>query len=336
MNERWTQHLQNEAAEFEHGRVVHFKNASLKTENTNAICDLSHYGVLEISGNDAGVFLQGQLTNDVLALGVGDAQWNGWCSAKGRLLVSFLLWRDEVGYFVLLPKSLQAAIQKRLGMFVLRSKVTITDVGATWQRFGVIADATNGNENSARMRAIKTAETTIIKLTASRSLVLANADALIRAWQQYKLTHLLADASRWDLAGIRDGVIEITPETQDAYVPQMVNFELIGAVNFKKGCYPGQEIVARTQYRGILKRRMVRATFVAPDVPIAGTPLYSPAFADQVAGTIALAARTDENNGQAVEALIVAQIEAITTDSLFLDIECTRKLRLLDLPYPVL
>ncbi len=332
MNERWLQLMQSEGAQFEGGRITHFADTFVETDR-DAICDLSHYGIIKVSGEDSAKFLQAQLTNDVLALAVGQAQWNGWCSPKGRLLTTFLIWRDDNGYLLMLPKSLQVAIQKRLGMFVLRSKVVIADVSETWLRIGVIADMhTTIALPQTLMQCAVSTHGNMIRLSASRTLIFAEADVAVSAWQTLSKTVARVGVNQWDLAGIRDGVIEITPETQDAYVPQMVNFELIGAVNFKKGCYPGQEIVARTQYRGILKRRMVRAAFTLDNLPIAGTPLYSPAFAEQVAGTIALAAKIDG----LVEALVVAQIEAISTDGLYLDTAFTQKLQIRELPYQVL
>jgi tRNA-modifying protein YgfZ len=332
MNERWLQLMQSEGAQFEGGRVTHFA-AAPATLGSDTLCDLSHYGIIKVSGEDAAKFLQAQLTNDVLALAIGQAQWNGWCSPKGRLLTTFLIWRDDNGYLLLLPKSLQVAIQKRLSMFVLRSKVVIADDSEAWQRIGVIADMHTALALPRMlMQCVSTKLGYAIRLSAARTLIFAETDAAIATWKTLSGNVARVGANGWDLAGIRDGVIEITSETQDAYVPQMVNFELIGAVNFKKGCYPGQEIVARTQYRGILKRRMVRAAFTADNLPITGTTLYSPAFAEQAAGTIALAAKI----GDTVEALVVAQIEAITTDGLYLDTAFTQKLQIHDLPYQVL
>jgi len=332
MNERWLQVLQSAGAVFTNGRVTHFADAR-KLDGNAALCDLSHYGVIKVSGEEAAKFLQAQLTNDVVALSVGQAQWNGWCSPKGRLLVTFLIWRSDAHYFLLLQKSIQQTIQKRLSLFVLRSKVTLEDVSDGWQRMGMLADDNSSiplPSNLMQSEANKLG--VVIRLSNQRTLIFAETETAISTWQTLSTTISRVGGNDWDLAGIRDGIIDISVETQDAYVPQMVNFELIGGVNFKKGCYPGQEIVARTQYRGILKRRMVRVTFAADNLPIVGTPLYSPAFAEQAAGTIALAAK----NGTMVEALVVAQIDAITSNSLYLDAALTHQLNLLDLPYPVL
>lgn len=333
MNERWNALLQNENAIFENGRVVSFANHAATDKG---LCDLSHYGVIEVSGEDATAFLQAQLTNDVTKLDDNGAQWNGWCSPKGRLLVVFLIIRTGEKYLLLLPKSLQPSIQKRLGMFVLRSKVKIEDVSVSHQRIGLVGDLSSASFISDLPTTLMTSQHSswgrIVRISDRRALILGGMDTLSQSWQPLKTHFPLSGASMWDLAAIREGVIEITPETQDAYVPQMVNFELIGGVNFKKGCYPGQEIVARTQYRGILKRRMVRVTFTHAVLPAPNTAVYSPAFDDQAAGTIALAAATGEH----VEALVVAQIEAITSDSLFLDQAFTQKLAIRDLPYSVL
>ncbi|MEI6737646.1 MAG: folate-binding protein, partial [Pseudomonadota bacterium] len=304
-------------------------------------CDLSHYGVMEVTGEEAAKFLQGQFTNDVQSLADGQAQWNGWCSPKGRLLATFLLWRDKDDYFLLLPRSLQPAIQKRLAMFVLRSKVKMSDVSTTWQRFGIVG--TNGSAAISahfdslpdyNLSSIAHKSCRVIRLSASRYIVIAEADVAVSLWLAAALELPEAPASHWDLLNIREGIIEVAPETQDAFVPQMANFELIGGVNFRKGCYTGQEIVARTQYRGILKRRMVRVSFAADQAPPSGTAIYSPKFPDQACGAIALAASTPDNDGR-VEALVIAQIESIASRSLFLDDAYSKPLDVLDLPYVV-
>lgn len=250
------------------------------------VCDLSPLNaVLRLSGDDAEAFLQGQTTNDVKALPVGQAQWNGWCTPKGRLLVTFALARDASGYLLLLPAAFAEAVAKRLRMFVLRSKVAITDVSGELGRFGVWGgDLPPG----------------AFPIGEGRGLVFGT----VPSGRAAGLDH-------WALSLIRDGIVQVVPGTQEEFVPQMANWDLIGAVNFKKGCYPGQEIVARTQYRGILKKRAAR---VAADVPMApGNPVYCAAFGDQAAGMIANAAQTPEGRW---EALVVAQIEAITQKDL--------------------
>lgn len=364
MNERWIQLLQSQHAHFNMGRVTAYADADLDgnaiasaphtKDNTEALVDLSHYGVIQVTGDDAASFLHAQLTNDVNALADGDAQWNGWCSVKGRLLVTFLIWRRGTDYFLMLPNALLPAILKRLGMFVLRAKVKLIDVSTSLMRFAVVnimntasneADALHhliANMPTADMRCcILPQGGDVIRLSAWRVVVVAEIDVAINHWQSIAPKTILSGASTWDLGNIRAGTIDITPETQDAYVPQMANFELSGGVSFKKGCYPGQEIVARTQYRGILKRRMQRVAFQCSNVPLPGTSIYSPEFPEQACGTIALAALVGARDGDEpsdsknIEALVVAQIESLRPGSLYLDAAFTQPMTLLDLPYRV-
>jgi tRNA-modifying protein YgfZ len=357
MNEHWTESLLKAGATFVDGRVAHFGNPADELAATHGgvvLCDLSHEGLILAAGDDAAAFLHGQLSNDVLALvgaeparGNSKAQWNSWCSVKGRMLATFLMWQGKQGIYLQLPRAIQAAIQKRLQMFVLRSKVTLTDVSDQWVKIGVAstnADALNASigavfqgigpeKLAADMSTLHTDLGRVIRLSATRFEVIASAENALKISAELAKNATWAGASAWDYFAIRDGVIQVVPQTQDAYVPQMANFELIGGVSFKKGCYPGQEIVARTQYRGILKRRTVRVSGEGK-VPNPGDSVYAAEFADQAAGSIAMAAPSP-NGG--FEALVVAQVESIKANSLRLtsaeaDGE-SKKLTILPLPY---
>jgi folate-binding protein YgfZ len=208
---------------------------------------LSRYGLLNVTGADARAFLHAQLTNDVQHLPADRAALAGWCSAKGRLLASFLVIPAADGFLLQLARDLAAPVAKRLSMFVLRAKVKIADVSDAWAQFGVWdADFQQPDVAWEGDRArVRIGERRYLELApeseASPSL---NANA---------------DESQWTLQEVRAGRPLITAATQDQFVPQMVNLEQLGGVDFKKGCYPGQEIVARAQYRGQVKRRMVHA-----------------------------------------------------------------------------
>jgi folate-binding protein YgfZ len=259
------------------------------------VADLSHNAVLSVTGDDAVEFLHGQFTNDVQALAVDSAQWNGWCTPKGRLLATFLLVRRKDGFLMMLPAQIAPAIAKRLAMFVLRSKVKIADVTGNYDRRGIVGQ----RRAPAPMQVASDGETMVVGLEPDRFILLAPPHAAPTP---------NAGADAWELASIRAGVPTITAATQEAFVPQMANFELVGGVSFKKGCYPGQEIVARTQYRGGLKRRMALAHVAGSERPEPGQSVYSGAFGDQSAGTIVNAAPTPEGG---FDALVVAQIEGI-------------------------
>lgn len=206
---------------------------------------LSRYGLLSVTGAEARAFLHAQLTNDIEHLSPQRAVLAGWCSAKGRLLASFLVIPAPDGFLLQVARDLAAPVAKRLSMFVLRAKVKVTDVSETWAQFGVW-DAERaqpevqwaGNRSSVRV-----GERRYLELVPENE----------------RDEEANADEAQWALQEIRAGRPLISAATQDQFVPQMVNFEQIGGVDFKKGCYPGQEIVARAQYRGQVKRRMVRA-----------------------------------------------------------------------------
>src|SRR5688572_30469863 len=264
------------------------------------LVDLPDNALIATTGDDAATFLQGQLTNDVLALAPGQAQWTGWCSPKGRLLASLLLARNAEGYLAMLPAELAPAIAKRLSMYVLRSKVKIADVSAAHACLGVA-----GAGASQVVKDFAGDARLVLPIGADLYVVIAPRDdtgleALRKATRP-------AHANDWTLALIRAGIPTVVAATQDEFVPQMANFDLIGGVSFRKGCYTGQEIVARTQYRGILKKRMALA-HVEGATPTPGQSVYSPAFGDQSAGVVVNAAAAPDGG---YDLLVVAQLQSL-------------------------
>ena len=207
------------------------------------IAKLDQYGLLLATGADARAFLHAQLTNDVENLAPDQARYAGWCSAKGRLLATFLVVPCSDGFLLQLSRDLAPAVAKRLSMFILRSKVKITDAGGQRAQFGIWSP---GGE--APLAVKESGGAVSVRIDAERRLVFA-------AEGSYAPD---TSAEEWALAEVRAGRPLISQSTQDQFVPQMVNLELSGGVDFRKGCYPGQEIVARAQYRGEVKRRMYR------------------------------------------------------------------------------
>ncbi|HWA39830.1 MAG TPA: folate-binding protein [Burkholderiales bacterium] len=205
------------------------------------IARLSRYGLLSVTGEQAREFLHAQLTNDIANLPAGRAALAGWCSAKGRLLASFLVIPVAGGFLLQLSRDLAPAIAKRLAMFVLRSKVKVEDVSARAQ-LGVWGALPGASGDALAVSEVPGG--IAVAMGADRFLVIGEV-----AGDEVPET-------RWALEEIRAGRPLITAATQDQFVPQMVNYDRIGAVSFQKGCYPGQEIVARAQYRGQVKRRM--------------------------------------------------------------------------------
>jgi len=201
---------------------------------------LSRYGVLSVTGEDARAFLHAQLTSDIQGLAPDRAALAGWCSAQGRLLATFLVIPSPQGFLLQVARDLAPAVAKRLGMFVLRSKVKIADESDIWTQDG-IWDADFQQPDVAwndRIVTVRVGERRFIQMGSNEQPNATEED--------------------WILREIRAGRPFISSATQDKFVPQMVNLEKLGGIDFQKGCYPGQEIVARAQYRGQVKRRMVQ------------------------------------------------------------------------------
>ncbi len=297
-------------------------------------------GTIAVTGDDAASFLHTQLTNDVSHLGPGEVRLAGYCSPKGRLQASFHLWRDADTVFLQLARDIQPALQKRLSMFVMRAKAKLSDatpdtvlLGLGGQAAAAALQPLFGDLPAAAYTRIDHALGTLLRLAdafgAPRYLWLASADAARQAWPGLSATLAAAGDDAWQLSGIHAGVPQITLATQEQFVPQMVNFELLGGVNFKKGCYPGQEIVARSQYLGKLKRRTALATVQADTKP--GAEVFSAADPDQPCGMIVNAA---PNGAGGFDVLVEVKLAAMGSD-VRLAAADGPALQFLPMPYPL-
>jgi len=234
---------------------------------------LDQFGVIEAIGDDAASFLHGQLTNDVQHLDAASARLAGYCSPKGRLLASMLIWRAADAVRLLVSKELTASVQKRLSMFVLRAKAKLADVTDAVAVVGFAGEVRGAL--SQLFEALPDGVHVHVAGPAGSLLRVPDAQARPRylwvgpkALVEERLAALASELTRvspaiWDWLDIHAGEPRITQRVQDQFVPQMVNFDVIGAVNFRKGCYPGQEVVARSQYRGTIKRRTTVAHVAA-------------------------------------------------------------------------
>jgi folate-binding protein YgfZ len=263
---------------------------------------LDDWGVLRASGADAASFLHGQLTQDVQHLDEVHASLAGYCSAKGRLLASFVMWRRGPQEILLACSAdLLPAVMKRLSMFVLRAKCKLSDASAEWPLWGLTgaaaADAPAGPWARASVGAAD-----VVRLPDAVVDGRAVPRALWCGGEAPAGAPVDADAWRW--LEVHSGVARITAATSEQFVPQMVNLELVGGVNFQKGCYPGQEVVARSQYRGTLKRRghIVEAT-----VPLhPGHEVFHSADPGQPAGMVVLAGQWGGRHAALVELKLTA------------------------------
>ncbi|MEN9784296.1 MAG: hypothetical protein RJA24_1639, partial [Pseudomonadota bacterium] len=201
---------------------------------------LNDFSLLRFSGPDSATFLQGQLTCDVQALKPGSSSYGGYCNPKGRLLATFLLWPEEAGFYMLLPAAIAEPIRKRLSMYILRSKVKAEDMTAAQACIGVSGTDTAsqvsalGGQLPQRQHGVTSGETTTtVALPGNRCLMVMSRESV----------QLPAESGPWSSGDITCGIPFILPATQEEFVPQMVNLDLIGALSYTKGCYPGQEIV---------------------------------------------------------------------------------------------
>ena len=275
-----------------------------------SVAKLDQYGLLHAAGDDARAFLHAQLTNDLENLPPGQARYAGWCSAKGRLLATFLVVPHADGFLLQLSRDLVPTVLKRLSMFVLRSKVKLTDATGQWSQFGV------WGADAGEPLAVRENDGAIaVGIEPGRSLVIAPEAASGRFAPS-------APTADWTLAEIRAGRALIEQPTQDNFVPQMVNLELAGGVDFKKGCYPGQEVVARAQYRGSVKRRMYRLKGAALKP---GQELFSDEAPGQASGMVV--------NSAGDESLAVLQISAVESKSPIRAQPQAAPLEILPLPY---
>lgn len=338
MNPTWKDHLVKAGAILADDHAIHFGNPEkelLAAQSGTILADLSHRGVIGIVGEDSQTFLQGQTTNDV-RLATDRAQYNSLCTPKGRMLASFLLWRDADGYFLQLPATLQAGIQKRLTMYVLRSKVKLRDAGDETARLGIAGTGAEAWLQSAIgalppdvMGVVRHDKGTIIRLGATRFEVVTPLERGPALWEELSSQATPAGSACWEWLEIHAGIPVILPQTQEQFTPQMANFEAIGGVSFTKGCYTGQEIVARTQYLGKVKRRMYLAHLASDSAPQPGDELFG---AEPTAGMVVNAQPAPDGGYDLLAVIPSGSVEA---GAVHFKTPEGPALHFLTLPYPV-
>ena len=294
----------------------------------NGVAPLPHLGVIRAEGADAANFLHNQLTNDVLLMKEGQCRLAAFCNAKGRMQASFVVYKRSAEEVLLIcRKDLIAPTVKRLSMFVLRAKAKLSDASDAFQLLGLAGDvvnvATHGAPTEAGLRhAAGDADVLTLypALGQPRAFWLAPLDVATPAGPALS-------AELWQVGEVMSGIAWVEQATFEAFVPQMLNYESVDGVNFKKGCYPGQEVVARSQFRGTLKRRAFIVESTAPMA--AGQEVFSSLDATQPCGLVAQAAADGAHHVAVVE----LQLSATENSSLHLGEASGPTLTLLPLPY---
>jgi folate-binding protein YgfZ len=301
------------------------------TASLHGVAHLHHLGVIHAQGEEAAAFLHGQLTQDFALLRHDRARLAAYCSAKGRMLASFIGWRQgEQDIWLVCDRETLPATLKRLSMFVLRAKVKLRDATADLQLLGAVGDAVpavlRGRERWART---DDGDQTWVRLPDALGLPRALCARPAAASTPLSVTPQLSLAT-WHWLEVRSGVAPVVPALADALVPQMLNYESVDGVNFQKGCYPGQEVVARSQFRGTLKRR---AFLVHADSAMTvGQEVFHVDDAEQPCGMVVCAA---PHPVQGWDAMVSMQIAAADGQTVTLGSAQGARLQLLTLPYPL-
>lgn len=341
MTTDWQNFLLERGARIESVIANHFGDAAAElraARDGGVVAPLGHLGLIACSGDDARSFLHGQLSNDINELAPGRSEYAAYCSAKGRMLANFLVWRHDQIYYLELARSLLPAVQKRLGMFVLRAKARLTDVSAARPVLGlagsaavaVLSELFPALPQQAHQVAHDPVNGTLIALPGARFQLIAELESAKRLWHKLAAALRPVGAPCWEWLEIRNGLPLITPATAEQFVPQMANMELIGGVSFRKGCYPGQEIVARTQYLGQLKRRMALARVAGDVLPQPGDALFSTSLDAQASGMVVNAQPAPDGGYD-----LLAVMQTATQGALHLKSVDGPALTIQPLPYPL-
>ena len=259
------------------------------------VTPLTGMACVQFSGDDAESFLHGQLSCDVKIMPANGATYGSYCSPQGRMLASFLLLKTGSSFLMLLPSDIEEATRKRLSMFILRSKVKASRADfVVLGLSGAAADTVIAAP--AMSHSAEPDGSHAVRIDAARGLLVVPPESVVTRWNALASTCRATGAAAWEWLDIRSGIPWIHPATREEFIPQMANIDLVGGVSFSKGCYPGQEIVARTQFRGQVKRRMYLAHVDTASAPVAGDPLFSDDLGDQASGKV-VAARPAPSGG---------------------------------------
>lgn len=347
MNTDWQNYLlHNGAHQDASGLFVFETSAAANRQDAahNFICDLSHYSTVVIAGNDAVSFMQGQFTNDVKLLSGDNSQLSAFCNNKGRMITNFRLFEHEGNHFITLRSDLVEASIEHLQKYVLRANVALQDVSPQLVHLGISGD----DAEQLLSPLIAKLNTAVDGVTHDEKYIAIRCSGAV---PRYELFCSLEDAKSlwqtvtektnaapakaansacWDYLNIVNGLPFIDSSTREEFVPLMANMDLINGVSFTKGCYTGQEIVARTHYLGKQKRRTYRIRIQSETPPEAGQQLATETSTEnQYTGTLVTVVATAENE---YEALAVIQIRSADTEKLKLK-GADAQISLLQLPY---
>ncbi|WP_198264687.1 YgfZ/GcvT domain-containing protein [sulfur-oxidizing endosymbiont of Gigantopelta aegis] len=344
MSNNWYNFLSPLGAIFNDDKEVSFNASEQSTisslQGDLYLTDLSYLGLIEVSGDDKKTYLQGQLTNDINAISSTLSHLSGLCTPKGRLRALFTIFAQGNKLYLQLPYPLLEETLKRLKMFVMMSKVELTNVSDSLIKIGVFGQqainqlkASNLSIPGEPNMVTETDGIQLIRLAGEtpRFECIGCVEKITALWQALQPKAQLINTSHWRIMDIEAGIPNVFASSKEAFIPQMLNLQILNGINFKKGCYTGQEVVARMQYLGKLKRKMYRAHCDAEQNVLPGDLLYSEkSKSGQGAGHI-VDAQLSPKGG--LDLLAVITSDAVDNNDIFLDEAMQLPLTIVDLPY---
>lgn len=344
MNENWKEFLTSNGARIDNRSVANFESIETELQAAAAadvIADLSHLDCLRVTGTDAETFLLNQFSNDIKQLDANHSQLTTYCNPKGRMFALFRAYRIDDGYMLLSDPEIGSSLLSRLKMFVLRSKVEIENISEQFTMFGLsgnnarnlLRDVLQTEPPELENQVTHSGAITVIRQCGKhqRFLLIGEPEKLQTTWSELAKTCQPVGRTAWEWLDIQAGLPSIHPQTSEEFIPQMLNLDVLDALNFKKGCYPGQEIIARMKYLGKLKQRMFLG-HTDGVLPAPGDALFAEGFGTQSAGTVVAAAPAP---GGGYDCLFIAQLKVIDTEPLHVGAIDGVELSLLELPYKV-
>jgi folate-binding protein YgfZ len=328
MKSNWKAFLADAGAEFTADDTLHYGNPAREREvalSGTVFSDLSYLGVIAVHGKDSESFLQAQLSNDLSAVADNSHQLSAYCNPKGRIIGLFRIFRSAGNYYLRLPSDTLESVLQRLRMFVLHADVTLEDASNNFICIGVsgetaaaeLAEA-DGGVPEQENQAMHTGDLTVLRVPGIHprfEVYAGSLETATKLWDALNVRAAPVGTAAWRLLEILAGMPAIYARTADLFVPQMANLQLVDGVSFKKGCYPGQEIVARMQYLGTLKRRMYLGRIAADSPPLPGDTLFKSSDNEQAIGRI-VDAQPHPDGG--ITALAVLQISAAEANDVHL------------------
>jgi tRNA-modifying protein YgfZ len=343
MTDNWQSFLSAQGAQWDREGVRGFSDNGPAQAGSTQLIALDHLGFLVVKGPEAKKFLQGQVTCDMNQVTNGQSLLGAHCNTKGRMIFSFRAVQlppetpnaDSIA--LIMQRGLLERARQSLAKFIVFSKARLSLgdahglVSLAGSQAPQLLHELLPHTPTVGQNTVQTGDSVCIRVGEDRFLCLLNHDSARQYWQSWAPHCQRQGYFYWNLANIRDGIGEVVPGCEELFIPQMLNMQLTGGISFTKGCYIGQEVVARMQYLGKLKRHMRRAQVTLAETPRPGSPLYA-GESSQSVGNIVLAAPADADT---VELLAVTTDSAFESDDLYLDPAKTQKLLPLPLPYAV-